>query len=418
MELHEPITTPCELCGKNISTPVGHGRYRGLRAHYRTVHRIEWAGIDSTSGKKSTDPVASAQRLLSVVFEGKQLGITLSPTPGESNIVVTAIKSGSPAFDYREEVKGGRLVRVMLLRGDWDEDEDGKSEDFLVDSSISLREVMRRIDRHRPIKLTFDVSGDFREVVARPVALRKKKKRQLHPFLQAAVDGNREILMDMVHKDGEGKLKAIRDAYGSTALHFAAGSGHLSCVEALVSTIFSGEIDVQTTVTGGKGSKTGGRTPCHYACRNGHFEVLRTLIDQYKANPHVISADGVTLFMAACKGGDMEILRYLVNDCAVKKDYVNVYGCNACHTMALNSSLEVFSTISEEFELDLNHKNVAGHTPVFKAAFRGRRDVVEWLIKRLGKVCLQGLDEEGFGVGGVARVGGFGELADWLELQL
>ena len=98
--------------------------------------------------------------------------------------------------------------------------------------------------------------------------VRKKTTPQHADVLDAAKTGDRAFLAG-----NEDRLRAAVDAHGCTALHWAAGSGHIACVKYLVSQ----NLDPSQKQT------TNGRTPLHYAARNGRTEVCRLLIEVKQA---------------------------------------------------------------------------------------------------------------------------------------
>lgn len=76
----------------------------------------------------------------------------------------------------------------------------------------------------------------------------------------------------------------VTDDRGSYPLHWAAGSGHLACVQHLIETRRQPVDLVEATVPGAKGrSGITGRTPLHFAARNGHIEVVR--IPSHRSSP-------------------------------------------------------------------------------------------------------------------------------------
>ena len=57
---------------------------------------------------------------------------------------------------------------------------------------------------------------------------------------------------------------------------------------------------------------TGGKTPLHAACRNGHDEVVVHLLETGKADVKAKDKDGNTPLHAACRNGHEEIVNILL----------------------------------------------------------------------------------------------------------
>jgi hypothetical protein len=130
-------------------------------------------------------------------------------------------------------------------------------------------------------------SGD-----GRPGPWREKKsnEQKMHPGLAAAAAGDvagmaaaaATAAVDDDSQSGAATWDPTTscDGYGSDALQWAAGGGHLAACHWLVL-----ERGVQVAGT----RRKDGRTPLHWAARNGHLEVCQWLVAQggalYKLNP-------------------------------------------------------------------------------------------------------------------------------------
>jgi ankyrin repeat protein len=57
---------------------------------------------------------------------------------------------------------------------------------------------------------------------------------------------------------------------------------------------------------------TSGRKPMHQAAQNGLLETLKVLLE-YKADPDVKEADGVTPLWLAAQGGHKDVMKALLN---------------------------------------------------------------------------------------------------------
>ena len=116
--------------------------------------------------------------------------------------------------------------------------------------------------------------------------MRKKTTPNHADVLDAAKTGDLAFLEE-AHAD---RVQTAIDAHGCTALHWAAGSGHIECVKYLVSQ----NLDPSQKQT------TNGRTPLHYAARNGRTAVCRLLIEVYQVQADALADADVTPFQLAC----------------------------------------------------------------------------------------------------------------------
>ena len=85
-----------------------------------------------------------------------------------------------------------------------------------------------------------------------------------------------------------------------------------------------------------------GRTPLHYAARNGHMSTCILLIEKYGANPRPIACGGVTPLQLAVWQNRLDVVAYLVERAGVAgmstSDMVlerNEYDCGLSHWVGL-----------------------------------------------------------------------------------
>ena len=154
------------------------------------------------------------------------------------------------------------------------------------------------------------------------------------------------------------------DRHGSNALHWAAGSGHLSICEALVGS-FGYAVE---------GRQKDRRTPLHWAARNGHVHVCRWLVEM-GGDPDCRTVDGTTPLHWAVWRGELGVCGYLVDEAKADLHATNSYGCNAVQWAAQAEparAVEVCRWLQSR-GLDLKLLNRNGHSAVHKAAVKGRR---------------------------------------------
>ena len=173
--------------------------------------------------------------------------------------------------------------------------------------------------------------------------------------------------------DGTRILREAVCVSGCTLLHWAAGSNQVDVLEYLLSEPRSGEDDggehptsvgaifsdhesdndgpshlraVDLPVT--KCKKSLGRTPLHYACRNGCLEAVRWLVLVGRASVGVMAKQGVTPFQLAVWQNRLEICVFLTetaktiqgisggdNCCFDPAKDFNDFGCGAVHWLGI-----------------------------------------------------------------------------------
>eukprot|EP00521_Asterionellopsis_glacialis_P006902 CAMPEP_0195283668 /NCGR_PEP_ID=MMETSP0707-20130614/2139_1 /TAXON_ID=33640 /ORGANISM="Asterionellopsis glacialis, Strain CCMP134" /LENGTH=523 /DNA_ID=CAMNT_0040342875 /DNA_START=41 /DNA_END=1615 /DNA_ORIENTATION=+ len=242
----------------------------------------------------------------------------------------------------------------------------------------------------------------------------------LPTFIQAAADGMLDTLVDLVNNcktknaavlemgdDGNAnidghlvsihKLLETRDRNGSTAEHWAAGEGHLHCLQYLF------ELRSQTTkcqndgnntiqpskeeVTNKKIRRRDGKTCLHYAARNGRLDCIRYLLSTDKnVDVDEMSGDGTTPIHMACYGGHPEAVRLLLQHGA-SLECSNEWGCGVAHWVGMTrceSKWETRDLCNLLLERGISYAipQKQGHTALHKAAQRKNRHVIEWMSQR------------------------------------
>ena len=197
----------------------------------------------------------------------------------------------------------------------------------------------------------------------------------LDPGLAAARDGDLAALQALA---AEGWDVATPDRYGSCALQWAAGAGHVAVVRWLVKDC---ALDPTTTV-----QPKDGRNALHWACRNGKLEVCRWLVEEGGVNPSTPTKDGTSPFHWAVWQGHVDVCAWLVE---IGADWraKNSFGCNAVQWAALSGSVPMCRWL-QSIGLELGLLNDNGHSALHKAAVKGQQSVCTWLL------CPASPDEE------------------------
>jgi FOG: Ankyrin repeat len=248
-------------------------------------------------------------------------------------------------------------------------------------------------------------------------------------YFQAILDGNMSGFVTCVKEltDKNMNVASHLDKNGASALHWAAGGGHLEMVQYLVK-----ECNVPPDQPQ-KGKRSfRNRTPLHWAARNGHLNVVRYLLEDccktkhdYYVDIDAVTLDGTTAFCWACWQGHEEVMKYLHSKGA-NTSKLNKYGCNAVLWSAQSTSSGLNSLKwLHEIGSDMKVVNSNGHGMLHKSAQRGKEDVCRWILEEYfekdgdfhGRLQQIGPDAEGFCPSDLAGVEGFEELAQWLTIR-
>ena len=180
-------------------------------------------------------------------------------------------------------------------------------------------------------------------------------------------------------------LRAV-DAYGSNALHWAAGRGHLALVRHLV-----GDRGMDASFPANPPRRrdaptTRGRTALHYAARNGHLDVVEYLVERPDVDADARAEGGVSPAQLACWRNEFEVVRRLVA-AGVDVSQKNDAGCGFAHWLACAPrDAGDLRPLAAWLAARLGPAALAvepnghGHTCLHKAAFAGHFDLCAYLV--------------------------------------
>lgn len=272
----------------------------------------------------------------------------------------------------------------------------------------------------------------------------KSYDQSLPPLLIAAKDGQLEEMKDLVnqfrsnrginaHNALQEYLKTV-DRNGSNAYHWAAGGGHLECLDYLFSLSKCSD-----TVSDHENRKThrrrDGKTCLHYAARNGQTHIIDYLVKQTAVDIDVTSGDGTTPLHLACFGGHLKTIRCLIETHCANRSLVNEWGCGIGHWIAMTiqkdekvvvSALEYLKQLEPHSSFNIFGKiQKQGHSSVHKAAQKLNKAVLMWLAEESKQNWsdTQRCQAGGHDLGGHKpseiwkKMGGDETFADWLERE-
>ena len=124
----------------------------------------------------------------------------------------------------------------------------------------------------------------------------------MDPRLYEAIAGNEKKGFINLVQENENFLEQRTDGSRSRVLYFASRFGHIELVmEILKLHLMVGAEDIKL------------ETPLHEACRQGHNEILKLLLE---TNPRVavkLNADNWSAFFIACCHGHVDLVKLLLN---------------------------------------------------------------------------------------------------------
>ncbi|KXJ74703.1 hypothetical protein RP20_CCG013108 [Aedes albopictus] len=237
-----------------------------------------------------------------------------------------------------------------------------------------------------------------------------------------------KILMD----DYAADVKA-QDNYGRTPLHLAvlhSNQTFFDMLQYLQSNMHLGAKDdmeilkMLLDATDVNAQDSNGSTPLHFATFNGNPEIVKMLIDEYKADYKITTKDGQTLVHVAATTDNLEIIDMLIDAYAIdinkqdndgnsplhfaafygkremvkmlivrhQADYkiANNRGKTIIHYAAERENMEIVQMLIDDYATDVNVQDNDGNTPLHFAAFYGKRKMVKMLIDKYNadyKIC-------------------------------
>jgi ankyrin repeat protein len=216
---------------------------------------------------------------------------------------------------------------------------------LLVFLSFSLN-IAQTDDIHGAVK-----SGDLNKVkllLKSNIELLNKKDKNGKTILHHAIEtGNNNIAEFIIRQGADLNLK---DEDNDSPLHYAASLGNLDIIKMLIER-------GATSINEGGYQKI---TPLHYACMEGHPQVVNFLLDK-GANIEAREAHERTPLLAVGAGlkkGNIEIVKILV-----------------------------------ERGADINAVSITKHTTLTLAAWRGYKDIVNYLIDKKAVILEPNLEE-------------------------
>ncbi|EGZ23198.1 hypothetical protein PHYSODRAFT_483990 [Phytophthora sojae] len=238
----------------------------------------------------------------------------------------------------------------------------------------------------------------------------------------------------------------------TTALHAAALSGHVKCLDALLTSLQNGDGGGYTASDYLDWRDEDGRTPLFYACYAGQLECVRylvqTMLSTQNEQQPTIGTDlyGDTVLHAATTSGNIAVIALLLESGCVKVDDRNHTHLTCAHVAP---NVETLSFLGEQSEADLlatdaeermplayaclrndvdsiqylckkhpdfvDYADVHGNTPLHIAAWLGLQEAAEVLVCFLPSIALYITNENGENAADLARSSGREDMAAFLD---
>jgi ankyrin repeat protein len=368
--------TTCPLCGRHSRKRYALGR--GIASHLHAVHTPWNPGKMERKKQRRTEERLLAEKHKSAKLDAAddRDDVTSSETP----VVLKAWEPNQEEIDAWDE-------RVLQIVKDLETPQDHHDDDDNVNR--------KELDKH---EITSTVGFD------RDGQPSQSYRKSLPPFIQAAADGNLTLLKEMVAEvqvsktnDHHGDCRAAvwdlvdtRDRHLSTAEHWAAGGGHISCLKYLLSLRqkYASRSEKDSSGDGSNAKKTrrrDGKTCLHYSARNGHLECITFLVEEQGHSIDERSGDGTTPFHMACFGGHCKVAEFFLKQGA-NVHAVNDWGCSPAHWAGMTRSEDVaqvrqLCNLLQKAGVSFSERQKQGHSCAHKAAQKLNRSVIEWMAE-------------------------------------
>ena len=192
------------------------------------------------------------------------------------------------------------------------------------------------------------------------------------PLHLAAKYGHEEVVLTLINAFGCDTN--IRGELGRTLLHSACEGGSLNLVQTLIR---DNNADVNT-------QDNRNDTPLHLAAREGKEDIAIALINEFSCS---ISVKGGwfdrTLLHSACQGGCLTLVRTLIQDHRADINAQDNFKNTPLHMAVSYRKINVAVALINEFGCDINARNSQGDNCLHTACLAGNSSLVKALSKHI-----------------------------------
>jgi len=121
------------------------------------------------------------------------------------------------------------------------------------------------------------------------------------------------------------------------------------------------------------------KTLAHLACRKRNMKLLKLLIE-YEADLEAIDFEFMTPIFEAVITGDFDLCKFLIDEKKINLEHKEIQNRTAFYWTACNGDVEMIEYLIKK-GVDVNITSKMGRTPLSKASWNGKKDVVELLVK-------------------------------------
>ena len=215
-------------------------------------------------------------------------------------------------------------------------------------------------------------------------------RNHLHIDTTGGMDCDPGQMVELLLSHGANHLED--DHHGASLLHWAAGTGNMKAVQALVQAGQDDGIPIHDVIATDRVAKDGA-TVLHWAACGvtsqgvfgvgGHLEICRMLLDlggAELANQTTYSHN--TPLEWAAWAGSLDVVKLLIEEYGADPHYVSDSG-SVAHWACAGGSLHVCQYLADKCGVDFCIPNKAmGWTPLNLASSEYHPDVAEWLVQR------------------------------------
>ena len=165
-----------------------------------------------------------------------------------------------------------------------------------------------------------------------------------------------------------------RDDDGNTMLHLASMFGQVQIVKHLVLIYKLENYDTHQNKIN--------LTPLCLAAKNGHYDVLKALLTDFKCSPNVRGYNGFTLLHFASQGGQVKLIDQIIAKYNFDPNAKDDDGNTPLHIAAMCGQIKTIKHLLSNKMSSIDVYNSKQSTPVFVAAQKRQEESVQFMINQ------------------------------------
>ena len=216
----------------------------------------------------------------------------------------------------------------------------------------------------------------------------EKKSEEL--LITACRKGNIEEARNLLQNPLINPNCLSQDQFVATPFYFACKNGHIEVMKLLLN---EDRVDINKP-------SIHGVTPFYSTCYNGHVDVVTLLLNDKRVDVNKAQDEGETPFGIACKNGKFEVVKLLLNDKRVDMNKADTKGWTPFYLACLNGNIEVVKLLLNDERADLNKPSkYYNQTPFYitcdNGHIEGQLEIVKYILASEREVNVNAKDEEG-----------------------